>query len=178
MPLLIELAIVAVLSLLMPASHAQEVVKTCRAVEVHSIQMSAEAVPKVLSDVRAVTQVAYPDAAAKAVVVTAYGPILGSMDSPKVETDLACTAKGFVLTATITRSASFNGSALQNVNWRPRITMAVGLLKPEGVVQTIWKMRLTTGASVDHAQTPPYDVDQKYPIRLTKTIRTPSSQQR
>ena len=90
------------------------------------------------------------------------------MDSRKLKTDLVCTANGFVLTATITRSANFNGAALQNVNWYPRITIAVVLHEPEVVFQTTWRMRLTTSAERDHAQTTLSD--QRYPITLTKMI--------
>lgn len=167
------MAIVAVFALLTPSSHAQEIVKSCAGVEVRSLRVSAEVATKVLLDGKAKVTEAAPDKAAKAVTLIAYGPVLGSMDSPNVEAELACTTKGFVLTAIITRSANYNGAVLQNVNWRPTVSLAVALLRPEVVVQTIWRMRLTTGSEVDHAQTPPY-AGQKYPIRITKTIR-PSS---
>jgi hypothetical protein len=102
--------------------------------------------------------------------VIALGPILGSMDSPEVETELRCAKRGMVMTATITRSANFHGSALQNQTWRPIITIALVSRVPNVTFETIWRMRLTTGAGLRHAQTPPYP-DQKYPITVMKTIR-------
>lgn len=101
-----------------------------------------------------------PGAAKKTVTVIALGPVLGSMDSPKVETSLACTAKGIVLTATITRSADYHGAVLKNVLWRPKIEIVVVFRQPEIIFATTWRMRLTTGAEVDHAQ-------------QTKSIRLP-----
>jgi len=102
--------------------------------------------------------------------VIAHGPVLGSMDSQKVETDLLCTAKGLLLTATITRSADYNGSALKNAAWRPQINITIVLHQAEPIFQATWKMRLTTGAEVSRAETPLY-ADQRYPITVTKTIR-------
>jgi hypothetical protein len=158
-------------------SSAQENTTTCGGAEVRSIVVSADVQRTVSRDARpanieivpAQASAAMLGVAEKAITVIAYGPVLGSMDSRKLKTDLVCTANGFVLTATITRSANFNGAALQNVNWYPRITIAVVLHEPEVVFQTTWRMRLTTSAELDHAQTPPYP-DQRYPITLTKMI--------
>lgn len=107
-----------------------------------------------------------------AVTVVAVGPILGSMDSRIVTTDLTCTSKGVMLTATIERSADYHGGVHKNVLWRPRLEAAVVRRIPEVIFQVTWKMRLATGVELDHAQTPPYP-DQRYPLTLTKTIRRP-----
>jgi len=106
----------------------------------------------------------------KAVTVIAVGPVLGSMDSHEIETRLECTTNGFALTATITRSADYSGSALKNLLWRPRIELAVVLKKPNVIVEVTWKICLTTGADLNHAQTPPYS-EQKYPITTVKTLQ-------
>jgi hypothetical protein len=92
------------------------------------------------------------------------------MDSPEIETELRCTERGLALTATITRSADFHGAALQNQNWRPMIAIALKPRRPNITFETVWRMRLTTGAELTHAQTPPHR-EQKYPMRIMKTIR-------
>jgi hypothetical protein len=104
------------------------------------------------------------------VMVTAHGPVLGSMDSQKVETKLLCTAKGVLLTATITRSAEYSGSVLKNAAWRPQINTKLAIYHSEVSFQVTWRMRLSTGAELSHAETPPY-MDQKYPITLARTIQ-------
>ena len=111
-----------------------------------------------------------PSAEGKAVMVIVPGPVLGSMDSHEIKTDLACTANGLVLTATITRSADYHGAVIKNVDWRPRIEMTVILRKPEVMLEAIWKMRLTNGDWVAHTQTPGYP-EQTYPITMTATVR-------
>jgi len=108
------------------------------------------------------------------VTVIALGPVLGSMDSTDVKIDLACTQNGILLTSMITRSANFHGGGLQNVNWRPKITIVLALKQPEIAVEAVWKMRLSTGAEQTHAWSPPYP-DRKYPIILTETVRSMSA---
>lgn len=173
-------AIVCSLCLPGTRANAQEIMKACAGMEVRSIDISAEPDRKVLLDatpekpaiqiVPAPPSSTTPGASEKVVTVIALGPVLGSMDSPKVETCLACTAKGVVLTATITRSADYHGAVLANIIWRPKIEIAVALRQPEIILATTWRMRLTTGAELAHAQTPPYP-DQKYPITVTATVR-------
>jgi len=104
------------------------------------------------------------------IVVVALGPVLGSMDSHQVETDLKCTEKGLALTVMLTRSADYDGAHLKNVLWRPKIQLTMVLHQPEATLETMWNMRLTTGAQVHHAQFPPYS-DQIFPIILSKTLR-------
>ena len=102
--------------------------------------------------------------------LTALGPILGAMDFPEVKYTLLCTAKGAAFIATITRSADYHGSVLANVYWRPKIKIALIIRETEVTFDTTWKIRLSSGAELSHAQTPPYRA-RKYPIVLTKTIR-------
>lgn len=159
---------------------AQEIMKTCGGVEVRSINISAETEREVLLEAapeKPAIEIApappsspMSDTVGKAVTIIALGPVLGSMDLRTVETDLACTAKGFALTATITRSADFHGGVLKNVIWRPKIEIAVVLRQPEVIFEATWRMRLTTGAEAEHTQTPPYP-EQKYPATVTKTVR-------
>jgi len=174
--------IVCFLSLLLirPHAHAQEISKSNTGAEakVRSIKVSLELERDVLLDTTperieiAPPQASEttPGAAGKAVTVIALGPVLGSMDSPDVKTDVACTRKGIRLTATVTRSADYHGGVRQNVLWRPKIEVVVVLRQPEVSFEAIWRMRLTTGAELDHAQTPPYP-DRKYPITVTAMVR-------
>jgi hypothetical protein len=171
-------AILCAMCLFDAVADAQGNVETCAGVEVRSIGISAEFERKVLLDamparidiVSLQPSTLKSTAAGKAITVIALGPVLGSMDSPDVKTNLGCTAKGFVLTATLTRSANYTGAAAKNVLWRPRISIAAVLRQPEGTVEATWRMRLTTGREINHARTPPY-TEQEYPITVTKTIR-------
>jgi len=180
-PVFAGVAIVCLLGLLLSLPHAQEMNKTntCAEVEVQSVKVSPELEIGILHDptpakietIPAEALETTPSASGKAVTVIALGPVLGSMDSPGIKTDLACTAKGVVLTATITRSANYHGAVRQNQNWRPRIEMALALRQAEVTFEVIWRMRLTTGAELDHAQTPPSYPDQQYPITVTAMVR-------
>jgi len=153
-----------------PFSIAQKVAKVCHGVEVRSVNVS----PQVLKDMSRNAQQETIETGASAtgtkeITVVARGPVLGSMDSEKLDTDLACSSDGLVLTAIITRSANYHGAVAQNVLWFPRIMIVVGPLQPEIALQIVWKMRLTNGKEVDRARTPPYP-EKKYPITVTKTI--------
>jgi hypothetical protein len=71
-------------------AYAQETFKTCAGLEVRSIRVSVERDGDVLRDAMPAKIEITPDifpivpnSAGKAVTVTALGPILGSMDSPK-----------------------------------------------------------------------------------------------
>jgi hypothetical protein len=146
-------------------ANAQETTRSCAAAEVRSIRVTAEsgkfgAPPETI------------DIARTEDTLVARGPVLGSMDSRQVETDLACTPNGVLLTATITRSADYNGSAAKNVLWRPRIEIAIVLRQTGIVFQTKWRMRSSTGAELSHAQTPPYP-DRQYPLVVTITLPRP-----
>jgi hypothetical protein len=101
------------------------------------------------------------------IAIVARGPVLGSMDSEKLKTDLTCSSEGLVLTATITRSANYHGAVRQNLLWFPQITVVVVPLISNMVFQTIWRMRLTNGKRLDRSRTPPFP-ERKYPIAITK----------
>ncbi len=141
--------------------------------EVQSIRVSKELEGDVLRD-RApekaeVSIVSAGTVAHGTVTVMAVGPVLGSMDAPEVKTASACDAKGVVVTATTTRSAEYVGGMLKNVLWRPRLEIVLAP-RPAGTdLTTTWKMRLTTGAEVQHAWTPTYP-EAKYPVSLTTRI--------
>lgn len=177
---LIGVAIVCSLDLSGNRANAQEIMKTCAGASVQSISLSAEPEREILLDstpekptikIIPAPQPTMPGGSAgKAVTIIALGPVLGAMDSSKVETDLACTAKGFVLTATITRNADYDGSVLANIIWRPKIEIAIFPRRPEVIVETKWRMRLTTGAELGHARTPPYP-EQKFPISVVAIVR-------
>lgn len=154
---------------------AREIKKVCSGADVNSVSVSFQIVKRALSDdmparIDVMPSQRSPAPAHNAVTVVAFGPVLGAMDSSKLRTELACTDKGFVLTATIMRSADYRDAVLANVNWRPIITVAVVVRRPETICQVTWRMRLTTGAELDRAQTPS-SPEQKYPITVLKLIR-------
>ena len=103
------------------------------------------------------------------VTITAVGPALGSMDSRNLETDLSCSPEGVILTATIVRSADFQGAALKNVLWRPKISVTFSLRRDPALFRLSWAMRLTTGAAVSRAATPPF-AERSYPVALEKMM--------
>ena len=152
------------------------IVKTCAGLEIRSIDLSydqslsANDAAHGAVDIEAVpTQGSTTTSDSRVLTVSVLGPVLGSMDSPNVKTNLTCAAKGLLLTATLTRSADYRGAVLADVNWRPRIEIVVVLHRPKILLQTAWRMRLTTGAELNHAQTSPY-AEQRYPITASKTI--------
>lgn len=159
------------------SSYAQEVTKRCAGADVRLIGVAAQVEQGAPPDdapeieiVSATSPVTGRGSAGKAVTLIAVGPVLGSMDSRKVETELRCTAKGPVLTVTIKRSADYYGGVHKDVLWRPRIEIAVAPRRRNLTFQTIWAMRLTSGAELKRAQTSPYP-ERKYPISITKMIR-------
>lgn len=106
----------------------------------------------------------------RVVKVIILGPVLGSMDSRNVKTHVICSGKGFVLTATITRSANYNGSALQNILWQPEIEVSVRLRQSQAVCRTVWRMRLTNGTWINRSHPSEFPDYQRYPLTLTKAI--------
>jgi hypothetical protein len=173
------LALICCLSLFEANANAQEITKMCAKVEVQSINISEESEMEIFSDglpkkpsietVAASPPFLTPKGIKKLAVI-ALGPVLGSMDSHEVETYLKCTEKGVALAIILTRSANYHGAHLKNVLWRPKIQLMMVLHQPGAIIETTWKMRLTTGADVHHAQFPPYS-DQIFPIILSKTLR-------
>ena len=167
----------AVRTLVATPRNTQGTVVTCGGAEARLIQASAQperqgapdSTPERIETVPEPTSSTPSGANEKAATVIVIGPVLGSMDASDVKTDLSCTPQGIALTATITRSADYNGSTLANVLWRPRIELSVVFHSSPLVFEAIWKMRLTTGAEVDHARTPPYP-EKSYPITLSTTL--------
>ena len=154
-------------------SSAQEIAKKCARAEVRSITVSTETGSDWPLDTKAQTEVASDAPAAqepgqRILTVVAYGPILGAaMNSPEVKTDLACTARGFSLVATITHLG--DGDASKNALWRSKISLNL-TRHEDATFEMIWKMQRPGGADVGHAQTQPYP-EQRYPITVTKTLR-------
>ena len=153
------------------AGPLQQKMKRCDSGEVRSIKVENELIHTAgTGDAEPGIQVQPRANASASIKVTALGPILGSMDSRVVKTDLRCSDNGIVLKATITRSEHFNGAVLQNQHWRPRIVLTIKPKQQDVTLETIWSMRLTNGKVIDHAQTPPY-AERPYPIVVTKGLR-------
>src|ERR1700682_6140220 len=129
-------AIVLPLGLFANLSNAQESIKTCVALDVRAIEVLAESggqspfqsksesvflPPGPVPAIDIVPAQRGKENTTSDVMMIVRGPVLGSMDSQKVETNLLCTAKGVLLTATITRSADYNGAVLKNAPWRPQV---------------------------------------------------------
>jgi hypothetical protein len=164
------LLVASLLSLATPSANAQQLLKKCAAAEVRSMKVSLKRVRDVPLDAQQETIESYsarPEL--KYITVVARGPVLGSMDSEKLNTDLTCSNDGLVLTATTTRSADYHGAVRQNQLWFPQITIVLEPLTPEIVFQTIWNMRLTNGRMLARSRTPPYS-EKRYPITITKRI--------
>lgn len=141
----------------------------CRSVEVRSLAVSTERVgtsrnikPEAIEE----SPVSGDEMTAQ---VTVLGPPLGPMDSSAIKTKIACSQSGFVLTATITRSAAFNGSVLQNALWQPRIRLLVRLRQRHVPFRTLWRMRTTNGVELTFAQTPPLR-GRRFPIVLARRL--------
>ena|ERR1700730_6149605 len=172
----IAVGIIFSLGLLASPANPQDIVKRCVGVEVRSISVSSERALNTPLDAKPATiETGPPGAAIKEVTIVSRGPVLGAMDSPQVKTELSCTTRGLDLVATISRSEHYNGTVARNRLWRPRIDMVVMLDASEIFLQAIWKMRLTSGREMDLARTPPYP-EEKYPITVTKTLRSVAGQ--
>ena len=150
-------------------------ITVCPSIEVRSILNAVDSsdlktsAPEIRVEAGVGSAAPPPNSNVKLLSVIALGPILGSMDSNEVKTELTCTAKGVALTATITRSAGFKGSVLKNVLWRPKITLVVVSRETGTLFEAIWVMQLSTGIKLKHAQTPSQP-DLRYPIRLRKDL--------
>jgi hypothetical protein len=145
-------------------------VKKCAAVEVQSVNVTSEILaPRKQAPKVEITEEKKSGTSRDRVSIVAYGPVLGSMDSSKVDVDFTCTEEGVILNARITRSANFSGGALQNVTWRPEIRMVVTISKAEAILETVWRMVLTNGQESTKTQTPPYP-PQEYPAKAVRRI--------
>ena len=173
-----KVAILFCLSLTGTNVNAQELMETCASTKVQLIHISVEPEREVILEaadkpvimiVSAPPSPTPPGTPAKTVTVIALGPVLGSMDSRKLETNLTCTKKGAVLTSTIIRSADYHGAVQKNVLWRPKLQVIIIPRQPKVIFETLWKMRLTTGAELNHTRMPPYPA-QNYPITVSTTV--------
>lgn|GEM_PF-5141801 len=163
-----------ILALTLAPTRAPALELDCAAGALRDLSVAAEPLPAAPAPAaqEAITLVATRGATAHLLV---RGPILGSMDAPDVAIALSCTRKGMLATATITRSANYRGALRQNQNWLPSISLALIPQRPEMLFQARWEMRLSTGAMLDRAKTPPAFPARRYPISLTKTIIAPSA---
>ena len=149
---------------------AADVMKSCDGVDIRVVDVGSELEGLQQSDARPHLIVAAPasdpeDQGERVTTITAFGPMLGSMDSHDVRASIACTATGFALTALITRSEHYNGAILANILWRPKITVRVIKPRPEMTMAAVWAMRLTNGAPLARARTPPYP-ELQYPFAV------------
>lgn len=108
-----------------------------------------------------------PGASSREEKIITLGPVLGSMDSHDLETVVSCNHRGFTVRAIITRSVYYNGSALKNVLWRPKIEIAVVPTQSAFMLEVTWAMRLSNGALVHHDQMMP---QQHFPITVSSTF--------
>jgi len=161
--------------------NVQHLPKVCAGIKVQSLNFLDEKEIEILSDPAAelpaaqqpqIHTVHVPPSVGgtpEMIRVAAIGPILESYStSHTVEFHLACTAEGVQLTATISRYSPISVYD-KVVLWRPKIELTVTPLQPAVNLETIWRMQLTTGVALDHAQTPGYP-DLKYPITVSKTL--------
>lgn len=166
----IGLVFACFLAPLAPPAKAQKTIETCPNVEVRSVNVSADVAKGSFFDTKPERiETTALDNTGKQVTLVAIGPILGSMDSRNVETELSCTAIGVVLVATVSRSEQYSESVLRNQLWRPQVRMVITLGTAKAIFQATWKMRLTNGKMVDSARTAPYP-GKKYPITVTKIM--------
>jgi len=152
----------------------QSIPKVCPGIEVQSMTVSATSRIDDVSGSGPEIKIARSaksneNGRGQAATIIALGPILGSMDSRDLKTDLDCTAKGIGVTVDITRSANYNGAAAKNVLWRPTVELVI-VLDPTVIISATWTMHLTSGAPVARAQTPPYS-EQRYPVTVTAAVR-------
>jgi hypothetical protein len=147
----------------------------CSSADIQSISASREFFSGLLQDGTPTLKLdsnparATPATPPEAQTVYALGPVLGSMDSPEVTTDVACTPNGVEVTANVTRSAEYDGAVAKNVAWRPRLEVVLVLHAPQIVFESTWKMMLSTGTGVTSAETPPYP-DQSYPTTVSTIV--------
>lgn len=157
-----------------PLCFASEPLITCSRIEVLSLNSSSVGEREHVAAPNPLVKVKFESKGrvrtpAGIVHIIAIGPVLGSMDSRAVRIHSVCTKTGVSLSATITRSAFFHGSVLQNLIWRPQIAIVARLPSPEASFKITWRMRLTNGVEVSHAQTPTYPM-QRYPVILVRQI--------
>jgi hypothetical protein len=99
--------------------------------------------------------------------VAIYGPLLGSMDTHDISTHLSCGENEVSLTATLTRSPQYDGSAKTNVIWRPEIEL---LVHAPVKLDVRWLMYFTNGVEVAKDVNVP---SQTFPMEFSKEIDVP-----
>ena len=176
---LTRVAIIFCLGLAGACANEQQLMMTCSSAKVQLTNISEESDREVILEAAekpALVIVSPPPSSTppntpeKTVALIAFGPVLGSMDSRKLETNFTCTTNGVALTTTIIRSADYHGAVQKNVLWRPKLQITIVPRGSEVIFEAIWKMRLTTGAELNHTRMPPYP-EQNYPITVTTTVR-------
>lgn len=160
-----------------PTSAIGETIKNCPGVEVHWVSLGAAAPPYETNFPAKIATgkvgASSPDGVLsdmQEVVIT--GPVLGDMDSKKINVELSCkTASKLIVTATLARAATYDeGSYMHTIFWRPKIELWLTLRQPEIALEGRWDMRLTNGATVDRAST--YNLpEQAYPVIVGVTLR-------
>jgi hypothetical protein len=173
------------LGLLAAPLSAQGVLNACPEVNVLSFHLASDQAPPVVAgpatiQVLPIHPLGFQNRVGNERTIVITGPLLGSMDSPDVKTEIVCTEKGLTVSATISRMSNYPEATLGNTlkgtyPWRPRFTISIEFRQPTIILQTSWIMRMTNGDSVTTARTPPYP-EQKYPITVTKTIRAAPGQ--
>jgi hypothetical protein len=162
--------VLAALCAVRSAASDKSALAVCRTIEVRSLVVSTERAGTIRDIKTEAIDVASLQDGGMTSQVTVVGPPLGPMDSPLIATEVACAQSGVVLTATITRSAAFNGAVLQNSLWQPTILLAVRQQRPDVLFRTIWRMRRADGRQLTFAQTPPLP-GRRFPLVLTRHLR-------
>ncbi len=175
----IAIGILICLSLSADSIFAMEKRKTCSGVDVKSIDISNILGETAFKSAKLVditiTSVVTANSISVGKRVEIIGPLLGSMDSNKIETTMTCEPQGLTLTAYVTRSANYNGSVLKNVPWRPKISLEVYLKQPKVLFKSVWRLRLDNGVEIGRSNLPPYadyvvTPAKEYPIVITKSL--------
>jgi hypothetical protein len=94
------------------------------------------------------------------------------MDARELATRVTCVEGRLTLTATITRSADYAGAIEKNVLWHPRILLSAIFHQASAEVESVWRLRLTTGQELSSGQTPPYQ-GAPYPRSLRRSFSRP-----
>jgi hypothetical protein len=92
------------------------------------------------------------------------GPVLSLLDSEDIQTEVSCTKRGFVVTASITH---IDGAALKNPPWLPGLKILGIKKRPALTAQVRWRMHLDDGTQLDHV---PGDPSTRLPLLVTKEI--------
>jgi hypothetical protein len=136
---------------------AQESVKHCASVDVKSIIVSqakqaaesANLEPSIALD--SVSSIESRQLGIEKLEFSAFGPILTTLDSNEIRTDVSCLENGFAVTAMISHVES---PVLKNPSWRPRIRIIAVRMNKNTKVQIKWRM-VEDGAELDRVPSEP-----------------------